>query len=104
MDFTNKKQYSSPIRVQLSHTAIDRSVLQNGALSLTIFFNFHHKEWPCCLFDMPFLKIAIYTCAFTVAVMTAISPGLLPDMQPHILNDCGNLLVSLERHQTKPPA
>ena len=38
-------------------------------------------------------KTSRSTCALIVEVMNVISPGPLNDIQPHIMNDLGNLLV-----------
>ena len=38
-------------------------------------------------------KISMYTSALIVEVMVAISPGSISDMQLHLMNDLGNLLV-----------
>ena len=35
----------------------------------------------------------MYTYTLIVKVLTAISPGSLNDIQPHIMNDFGNLLI-----------
>lgn len=36
-------------------------------------------------------KVSIYTCALTIEEMLAAFPGLFPDTQPHIRNECVDL-------------